>query len=228
MADLQTILSSNDLNHQRSVYPSTSGYGLKVDHSSPVWGWKDLTGQIIPRSGGAAAPAFTPFHGSNVKVYSGNAGDKIDNITFHIPHDYVPNTDMYIHIHWGHNGTAISGTFSGNYHAIYSKGYTQAGEIFESELTIPWTTGAIADVIEVPRWSHNITELAITNAGGDTTHFDRADIETDGLMMISWTIGTTPTISGSDESNLPYIFMIDLHYQSNQLATKGRNTPFYD
>ena len=29
----------------------------------------------------------------------------IDDITFHLPHDYVPNTDIFIHVHWTHAGT---------------------------------------------------------------------------------------------------------------------------
>ena len=94
-----------------TVFPKTSGIGIKVDENSPTFGWRDIVGQIVPRGTGTPAPAFTAFRGGRVMAYAFQANDIIDNITFHIPHDYVPGTDMYIHAHWGHNGTAISGNF---------------------------------------------------------------------------------------------------------------------
>jgi hypothetical protein len=99
--ELEDLRKNNDLPSKINIYPSTSDGGIKVDHNTPVFGWKDLLGQIIPREGGGAAPAFTAFRGTKIKNYAFNSGDLIDLITFHMPHDYVPNTSVYIHFHWG-------------------------------------------------------------------------------------------------------------------------------
>lgn len=200
--------------------------GVKVDQTSPVYGWKDLTGQIVPRSGGAPAPAFTAFRGTNLLCYAFDVGDKIDNIAFHWPHDYVPGSDVFFHVHWGHNGTAIAGTFKINWFFTWAKGYNQAGQIFNAEKQIDQTI-SITNVAGHPQWGHIIDEFQLSNAGGDATHLDRALFETDGLLMVSMNIETVPTITGSATTNRPYVFMVDVHYQSNQLATKARNAPFY-
>lgn len=208
------------------LIPKNSNIGIKIDEDNPQFGWKDIIGQIIPRSGGQAAPAFTAFRGTKVKEYAFSNTDLIDNITFHMPHDYVPGTDMYIHIHWGHNGTAISGTFAGNFYVMYSKGYTQSGEVFNSEITIPWSLST-PDITTYPQWAHNIHEIQFTNDGGDATHLDSNKLEVDGLIVVSFDTTTVPTITGSASSNLPYVFTIDIHYQSTEVATKNRNYPFY-
>lgn len=206
------------------ILPKTSGVGIKVDEDIPVFGWKDLTGQIIPRVGGGAAPAFTAWRGGNQRNYAFNTNEMIDLITFHMPHDWVPGTHLYLHTHWGHNGTAISGNFSFEYYVTWSKGYTQG--IGTAEITIPDTI-ATPDVATFPRWAHNIKEVQLSNVGGDATHLDTGALEVDGLIEIAFKVTTIPTITGSAASNLPYVKMIDLHYQSTQTATKNRNIPFY-
>jgi heme-degrading monooxygenase HmoA len=30
-------------------------------------------------------------------------------VSFHMPHDYVPGTEMFIHVHWSHNSTIVTG-----------------------------------------------------------------------------------------------------------------------
>lgn len=208
------------------VLPKATGVGVKVDLSIPTFGFKDLVGQIIPRTGGGAAPAFTAFRGTKVKNYAFGAGDLIDLVTFHLPHDYLPGSNIFIHHHWGHNGTAISGTLAGNFYVTYCKGYNQAGQTFNSELTLPWTLST-PNVATYPQWNHNIHEIALTNTGGDATHLDKDLIEIDGLIQVAFDVTTIPTITGSATSDLPYIFMVDLHYQSTQMATKDKNYPFY-
>lgn len=204
----------------------TEGSGIKCGLDTPDWGWKDLVGQIIPRSGGGAAPAFTAFRGGKVKEYAFSNTDIIDNITFHMPHDYAPNTDMFIHIHWGHNGTAISGTFSGNLNVIYSKGYNQAGEIFEAETVVPWSLST-PDIATYPRWCHDIHEVQLSASGGGAGLLDTDKLEIDGLIVVQLETTTVPTITGSVASNLPYVFTVDIHYQSTEVATQNKNYPFY-
>jgi hypothetical protein len=209
------------------VVPKESGLGIKLDTASPVFGWRDLVGQITPRASGGPAPAFTAYRGSGILQHAFAVNDVIDNITFHMPHDYVVGTDIYIHPHWGHNGTAISGSFAISWYATYCKGYNQASQTFNSPLTITQSI-SITSTTTHPQWGHFIDEFALTNAGGDSTHLDRGLLEVDGLIIIGALVTGIPTITGSATSNLPYMFMVDLHYQSTGIPTKGRNYPnFY-
>ena len=206
------------------VIQKASGEGIKVDQTSPTFGWRDLLGPIIPRIKGGTAPAFTAFRGTNVKEYAFQAGDIIEDITFHIPHDYVEGTDLHLHLHWGHNGTAISGSLVVDYFLIYAKGHGQA--IFNSEIDITETIST-PNVATQPQWSHEIDEIQITNDGGDATHFDRALIEPDGVIKMALITTTIPTITGSATSDLPYLFTVDVHYQSTNIATKAKVPDFY-
>jgi len=204
------------------IFTSNSGIGLKLNPSSPAFGWKDLLGQIAPRVGGGAAPAFTAFRGTNVRSYNFQAADIIDQMVFHIPHDYVQGSTLYLHPHWGHNGTNISGNFVINWYLQYAKGYSQSA--FNSEINITQTIVTTATTHK--QWYHNINEFAITTPTGSTTSLDGRLIEPDGLLIVSLITTTIPTITGG-VSSLPFIFQADLHYQSNQMTTINKNFPFW-
>ncbi|MCK4635847.1 MAG: hypothetical protein KAT32_03210 [Candidatus Moranbacteria bacterium] len=53
-------------------------------------------------------------------------------------------------------------------------------------------------------------------------------MEPDGLLMVSLKTTTIPTITGSATSNLPYIFTVDIHYQSTGIGTKNKVPDFYN
>ena len=66
-----------------------------------------------------------------------------------------------------------------------------------------------------------IAEVAFTNYGGDATHFDRAVIETDGLLAVMTKL--TANTTGVD----PFLHYVDIHYQSTGLPTKNKAPNFY-
>jgi hypothetical protein len=118
------------------IFPKTQNIGLKIDNSNPQFGWKDLLGQLIPRAGGGTAPALGNLRGTGIQYYFYSANDIIDNATFHLPHDFVVGSDLYFHVHWSHNGTAISGNLVLNWYFQYCKGYNQTGQTFPCALPI--------------------------------------------------------------------------------------------
>jgi len=112
--------------NQGLVLPKTSGVGIQVDPAAPTFGWRDIIGDVRPKTSGAGTPTLSTWIGGQVQMYSFAVNDVID-FTFHIPHDYVPGSDMFFHLHWGHNGTATSGSFAADNYVTYAKGHNQAG-----------------------------------------------------------------------------------------------------
>ena len=212
------------------VLPKTKGVGVQLDVVNPSYGWKDLIGQIYPHVSGGTAPVSTLIKGAgtHIRGYAYTAGSVIDDITYHIPHDYLPGSDLFFHLHWKHSGTSISGNFIITWYISYCKGYNQAGQTFNNELTIVQTIPT-ANIASIPRYAHIISEFQLTNNGGDSTHLDTNLIEVDGILEIAAVITTIPTINGNPagSTNLPFIKTADVHYQSTQTATKCKNYPFY-
>jgi len=227
----QSQVNSNFISATTSnslVLSKSSGIGIKVDTSTPTFPWRDIIGQITPRLGGSAAPALASFRGTNVLEYTfagTPTADKIDNITFHIPHDYVAGTDIYLHLHWGHNGTNITGSFVINWYFTYCKGHNQTGQTFTAEKNYTQTISGLSGTTH-PQWRQYIDEFQLSVSTGDTTHLVTNDLEPDGLVIVSLTTTTIPTITGG-ATNLPFIFMADIHYQSTSIGTKQKSPNFY-
>lgn len=94
------------------VVGEESGVGIKVDPGSPTYGYADIIGAIQTRTSGGTVPAFAAYIGSLYQYSFGTAAGVTETHNeYHIPHDYVPATDMFIHCHWS---TAASPTGSVN------------------------------------------------------------------------------------------------------------------
>ena len=193
------------------------GVGLLV---TGTYGWRDLEGALIPKAIGAGSPSLTTFLG-NRRWFAYSAGDDMDCV-FHIPHDYLPGSDLHLHIHWSHNGTNISGSSVINYYIGYAKGHSQA--VFPADITVTQTLAGL-NLTNTPQYTHRIDEIQITNTGGDATHIDNALIEVDGLLHINFDWTTIPTITGG--AGKPFGFYLDLHYQSTGVATKNKAPDFW-
>lgn len=196
--------------------------GLQVDFSAPTFPYRDLEGMVLPRETGPGNPSLSVFRGGNVREYAFAANDAID-CRFHVPHDYLAGSDLFLHIHWGHNGTAISGNLVVTGAATYSKGHNQAA--FPAEVA-PVISVATPNIATIPRWQHRIDEIQFSVAGGSATKLNTTDIEPDGLILLNLRTTTIPSISGGSP-NQPYIFMVDLHYQSTGIGTKNKAPNFY-
>lgn len=203
------------------VLPKTSGKGIKVDTASPTFGWRDLIGDVAPREVGTGAPSLGTFRAGNVKLWSFSSGDRFD-CSFHVPHDYAPGTDMYVHVHWSHNGTNISGTFAANFYHTYAKRGSQS---FPAEKTLGLSVGSLS-ISNTPQYAHRVDEVQLSVNGGSSTQIDSAAIEVDGVILINFDVTTIPTITGGTP-NEPFVFFIDIHYQSSNIGTKNKISNFY-
>lgn len=195
-----------------------SGTGVKVDTTTPTFGWRDLEGLIQPKTSGAGSPTWTTFRG-NIKEWKFVANDIVD-LKYHMPHDWVPGTDIYIHLHWCHNGTAISGSIVFDYRWTYQKGHNQG--TYPSDVTFTQTIST-PNVATYPRYAPIISEVQFSKAVPSANEIDTDILEADGLIKISGKASTVPTVTGGDF----FIEYIDIHYQSSNIGTKNKAPAFF-
>lgn len=206
------------------VRPKTKGWGTKVDTATPTWPWRDLEGSVNPRTSPPNAATQEVFRGT-IRRWAFAAADVSDN-AFHIPHDYVPGSDLYFHVHWAHVGTAISGSIEFTLAHSYAKGHQQATFAAEKTLTFSLSTPNIATI---PAYQHIITEAQLSSPTPNAGQIDSDDIEVDGIIICTLAVPTIPTISGAAGGavNRPYLLYADLHYQSTEIGTKGKAPDFW-
>lgn len=204
-----------------TVIGKATGTGVKVDTSSPTWPWRDLIGDITPKTTGAGAPTLDTITG-NLRGWRYSAADDGD-IIFHLPHDYAEGTNLYLHVHWTHNGTAISGSFVVDVYMTYAKGHNQAA--FHTQKTLSITDGSLT-IGGAPQLAHRIIEAQMSTSGGSASQLDTSILEVDGLILIHYDVNTIPTISGGGTTE-PFILTMDIHYQSTGIGTKGKAPSFY-
>jgi hypothetical protein len=211
----KTLVDTGDI-----VIAKASGIGIKVDTDIPTFGWRDIIGKVIPKATGAGSPTRAVYIGGQLGQYAFVAGDAYD-MEFHIPHDYLPGSDIYIHIHWSHNGTSISGDAVFDFYYSYAKGHNQSNFAAEKNLTITYAT---TDITTTPQYRHRVDEIIMSGPSATATLMDRDDIEIDGLILMTVKLTTLPTIGGGGKL---FIHTSDIHYQSTNMATKQRAPNFY-
>jgi hypothetical protein len=205
------------------MIPKTAGLGIKVDSlGTPTFSWKSLIGDVNPKNSGANAPTQAAFRGGNARAFFYSANDNGD-ATFVVPYDYAAGTDMFLHIHWGHNGTAISGSFVVNLYMTYAKGHNQT--IFPAEVNATLTVST-PDIATIPRWGHRTDDIQITAATPSAAQIDTDLLEPGGIIQIYYVATTIPTITGGT-TNEPVIFGMDIDYQTKVIGTKNREPDFY-
>lgn len=196
--------------------------GIKVDTSVPTYGWRDIIGDIVPDVTGAGSAELAAFRGGTYRAFFYAADDRCDMI-FHIPHDYAAGTDIFLHLHWAHNGTAISGQLVVTFGITYAKGHNQTN--FGAEVA-PVLTVNTPNITTIPQYRHRIDEIQISTNGGSVSNIDSSLLEPDGLVCVGLTATTIPTITGGT-TNKPAFFTLDVHYQSTNIGTKQRTPDFY-
>lgn len=191
--------------------PKTSGTGIKVDTDTPTWGWRDLLAEVDVRGSGANDPAFAVYGATAFRNLSFSATTMQECfLTLHIPHDYVPGTDIYLHAHWSNAAaTPNTGNVVFGFEYSFAKGHGQAA--FPASSTIKVTQASSAT-----RYFHQIAE---------TTAITIAELEVDGLLMLRV---FRDAANVADTCTDPvFLHTVDIHYQSTNMATKSRAPNFY-
>lgn len=211
------------------IVPKTAGKGIQVDPAAPTFPWHDILGCITVRGIGANDPDWAVFRDTIRQYRWANGSMREAWNTYHIPHDYVPGTDLHIHVHWEQNvvdtgGPAgVPGNVKWYFDMSYAKGHGTPGGAADPFNAI--ITTSVVQQASTTQYGHMIAEVQITNVGGDASHIDVARIEPDGLLKTRFYRD-----SGDAEDTLdqdPFVGFVDLHYQTSNLGTKQKSPNFY-
>jgi hypothetical protein len=207
-----------------TVLPKASGIGIKVDVVSPTFGFRDLLGEIKILSPGANDPTLAVFRDS-IRAFSfSNAVMNEANFHYHIPHDYVPGSDIFLHFHWSQNvvdsgGPAgVPGDVKWQAECSYAKGHDQAA--FPATFTTSTTQTASGT-----QYQHMLTEVQLSAASPSATEIDSDILEPDGLIILR--AFRDPTDVADTLDQVPFLHQVDIHYESTNIATKAKAPDFY-
>ncbi len=208
------------------VFKKASGNGIKIDQVTPTFGFADLLGDQFSRNTGSTKPLLSAYNG-DVDAWKFQADDEAF-LSYHIPHDYVLGTDIFLHVHWSLNVVATGGTLTFKYTAIYAKGHNQtSGSTFTS--TPKTDTFSSIDINDsgsgLFQYQQHLTEVIISGASATAALFDRDDFEPDGVIELTLELDAD-NLTGTPSD--PFIHYVDIHYQTNSIVgTKNRTPDFY-
>lgn len=200
--------------------PKTSGTGIKIGpNGGDAFGWHDLVSTLLVY--GLAGDASRSTYRGGIKSLQFTETDSA-YIDFHLPHDYVPNTTIHIHAHWSHAETTVTGgSVTWAFELMYAKGHNQAAFV------APVIAAAVQNA-STTQYQHMIAETAASTAGGSGAALDTDLLEVDGLIQCRVYLDSNDmTVSGGGVPE-PFLHMVDIHYQSTNVATKNRAPGFYD
>lgn len=197
--------------------PKTKGEGIKVDPAAPDFGWHDLVSslEVYGDVGDASRAAYR----GGIKALQFAVSDSA-YIDFHMPHDYAPGTEIFIHVHWSHNSATLTGgTCTWVFETMYAKGHDQAA--FQNPVLI-----SVVQAASTTQYQHMIAETVASVSGGSGVLLDTDDLEVDGIFQCRLYLDSndmTDSVTVPD----PYAHFVDIHYQSTGLPTKQRAPDFW-
>lgn len=223
---IDTVLSATSLG---LVVPKTLGAGILVDTASPTFGWRNLLGSIVVETVGVNSPDWVVYRGAIQQYRMTNGHAREIWVNFSLPHDYVPGTDVFIGVNWSQatvdtGGPAgVPGTAVWGFDVSYSQGYGTpggAGDPFNAVLTTSQTQQG-----STTQYGHMTAESAMTVAGGSATLIDSARLVVGGDFLIRVYCDSADALHTLDQD--PFLHFVHLKYQSTNMATKTKNSPFY-
>jgi hypothetical protein len=211
------------------VINKTSGVGIKVDLVAPTFGFADIIGDQFSKNTGATKPTLAVYNGA-VQAWQFGDGDEAF-MSFHIPHDHVPGTDIHLHIHWSQtSATATGGTLDFRYTAVYAKGHNRisGGTFTAVPITDLFSSIDINDGDSgLNQYQQHLTEITISAATATGALFDRDDFEPDGVIELTLEMDAN-NLTNSGAVLDPFIHYVDIHYQTTGVfGTKSRTPDFY-
>ncbi len=203
------------------VFPKASGSGIKVDTATPTFGFADIIGDQFAKNTGGTKPVLTAYNGV-INGWKFSAGDEA-YMTFHIPHDYVLGTEIFLHVHWSHIGTFVNGgtvTFKAT--SIYAKAHNQAA--FTSSPAVGTFTGTASTT----QYQQILSEASYSASTPSGIQVDQDLLEPDGVIEMTFELDANNMTVSEGAVPDPFIHYVDLHYQTTGIiGTKDKAPDFY-
>lgn len=201
------------------VFPKTVNKGIKVDTAAPDFGWHDLVGNLYTAGLGGSAASYAIYRGG-IQALQFDEGDEA-KIDLHMPHDYAMGTPIYIHVHWSHASTVVTGgSCTWAFEVMYAKGHDQG--VFEA----PITASVVANA-STTQYRHLVSETVLSDNGGSATTLDTNMLEPDGIIQIRAYLDSNDMTTSDLSVVAPFIHFVDIHYQSNGIPTKNKAPGFW-
>lgn len=174
-------------------------------------GWRDNVVQLSLR-GGPTEPSMQQFR-DNIYMLAFSQFDVQEGFaSFHIDHDYALNTNLYPHIHWSCNTSAI-GTVRWGFEYSIAKGHQQ--QAFPSPTTV-----YVEQTTDGTPYKHYIAEVS------DLNSISGAGIEPDTIILLRVFRDATHINDTLDAQ--AFGICLDLHYVVDKAATKNKRPNFYE
>lgn len=202
------------------MVPKDQNSGIRVDSTgTPTYPWHDLRSTLYAdHANPGTEPTFAVYRGG-LRARQFDVADEA-YIEFHIPHDYVMGSELFIHNHWSHNDNGVTGgTVTWGFEITYAKGHNQAA--FPAPILVSVTQAA-----SLTQYQHMIAETSITSVSGSSTSLVVGDIEVDGLIMVRVWLDSN-NITSTNPQPAPFLHFVDIHYQSTNIGTKNKSPGFW-
>lgn len=201
------------------IFPKTQNKGILIDKDDTDFGWHDLPAMGFVDPNSANMPSWATYRGGISDFQFAENNEMLAR--FHIPHDYAMGTNMFIHVHWSHNSTLVTGgSVTFGWELTYAKGHDQ--DFFPAPIFV-----SVAQNVSLNQYQHMVAETALSVSGGSANQLDTNILEVDGLVLSRFFLDSNDiTVSGGAVPD-PFVHFIDIHYQSTGVPTKQKAPDFW-
>jgi hypothetical protein len=202
------------------MVPKEQNSGLRVDSlGDPSFSWHDILGLLYVDYDNPNRASFNIYRGSIRARQFAEASEA--HVEFHLPHDYVVGTPIYIHVHWSHTSLNVTGgTVTWGIECTYAKGHDQAAFCVPVIITV-------ADYASTTQYQHMIAETAASTPGGSAVQLDTGKLEPDGIIQCRVFLDSNDIVVSGGSVPAPFVHFVDIHYQSTCVGTKNREPNFW-
>lgn len=184
---------------------TTGGFNVRTAQNGE---WRDLITQLRVPASGPSIPVLTAVGSGVIRHPAWAINDQLWT-DWYIQHDYAPNTDVFLHMHW-HSGGTSTAVVVWEFTFYHAKGNNQGNFAFAGAGTVITASQAAHGTA----FRHMITETAAVTISG---------LEPDSMLCSRI---RRITNGSADNADLIFGFQTDLHYQALSIGTKNRFVPF--
>lgn len=175
-------------------------------------GWRDLVAPFTSTSAGGAAPTLATLS-NGTRLYRFSVNDSV-HASYHVDHDYAPNTNAYHHVHWFPETAMAEGdTVTWRISYVVGKGHDQNGNLLAARTDIDMTY--TAPVGGTAAGTHIVTEASDLQAYS----LEEPDTVVLAEIKLQGVTGYAGNVVG---------IQADLHYLSDREVTRNKTPGFND